>query len=401
MIRGFHNIDSMSAYLQARVLLRSLVLVGVFVTLVAGCIFTGRGGASKRATALSVGYDHSCAVLSDGEVKCWGGNDWDQLGNGKTTSSSLPVTAKGVMGARTVTAGSSEHSCAVGSGGSISCWGFGPDGELGNGSQSDDSPPVTVVGITDAVDVSAGESHACALLAGGTVWCWGDNVDWQLGDGVTTHYSFSGGDDFSASPVEVKKIRNATAISAGGDHTCALLKGETVWCWGWGGFGSGNRLPTEVKGLKHVAAISVGYFHVCAVLSTGSVVCWGPNDYGELGNGTKSTSQKPVAVEGITDAKSISAGEYYSCAVLSSGRAKCWGWNAFAELGNGVTSKSSTTPVDVGGITNAEVIGAGKDNTCVLLVDGKVKCWGWNGNGGIGDGTRKNSWTPVGVAGLS
>jgi alpha-tubulin suppressor-like RCC1 family protein len=349
----------------------------------------------------SLGGYHTCALLSDGTVKCWGEN-WDgQLGDGKSNPienySAIPVT---VTGLSTAVAVSTEdyYTCALLSDGTAKCWGDNTFGELGDGTTTSSSTPVPVSGLINAVAIAVGGRFTCALLSDGTAKCWGNNWYGQLGDGTTTD---------SHTPVPVSGLINAVAIATGGYHTCALLSDGTVKCWGWndyGQLGDGTTTlrttPVTVSGLTNAVAIAAGDEHTCALLSDGTVKCWGYNGVGQLGDGKsnpiESHSAIPVTVTGLSNAVAIAAGWAHTCALLSDGTAKCWGDNDFGQLGDGTTTLR-TTPVTVSGLTNAVAIAAGTYHTCALLSNGTVKCWGYNGVGQLGDGTTTNRNTPVTV----
>jgi alpha-tubulin suppressor-like RCC1 family protein len=393
-----------------------LCLFALPVLVTAGCGSSGSGakpnrGEDSSATAqsdraIAAGSRYTCALLGGGTVKCWGDNDAGQLGNGTGENSPIPVTVSSITNASAVSA-ASFHTCALLSGGKIECWGDNEDGQLGNGTTTGSSTPVQVSGITSASAVSASGYDTCALISGGTVECWGENDYGQLGDGVTSHGFKEPIEevDYSPTPVMVKGITDATAVSVGGSvegsHTCALLSGGTVVCWGWNGYGQlGNgttkdsAIPVAVSGIANASAISAGMSHTCALLSGGTVECWGSNELGQLGNGKKKDSPIPVDAEGITDASAISAGMSHTCALLSGGTVNCWGSNDYGQLGNG-TQEDSAIPVAVSGIANASAISAGSDHTCALLSGGTVKCWGENGEGQFGNGTEENSPIPV------
>jgi alpha-tubulin suppressor-like RCC1 family protein len=300
------------------------------------------------AVSVAAGESHTCAVRSDATVACWGGNDYWQLGNGTNTNSLIPKQVSGITDAVSVAAGK-LHTCVVRSGGTVSCWGRNFSGQLGNGLSNTNAPtPVQVTGITDAIAVAAGESHTCAVRSNGTVSCWGYNGDGQLGNGTTTS---------SSTPVEVSGITDATGVAAGPSHTCATHTDGTVSCWGYNSYGQlGNgttttsSTPVAVTGITNAVAITVGTYHTCATRTDGRVSCWGYNGAGQLGNGSNATRvTTAVEVTGTTDAVTIAAGNYDTCATHTDGTVSCWGYNANGELGDGTTDYSNV-PVAVVGI---------------------------------------------------
>jgi alpha-tubulin suppressor-like RCC1 family protein len=203
-------------------------------------------------------------------------------------------------------------------------------------------------------------------------------------------------------------ISGMQAVLAGENHSCALTTAGAVMCWGnndYGQLGNGTLIssatPVQVTGLvSDVIAISIGIIHSCALTGDGGVQCWGDNSEAQLGNGSTTGSNIPVAVTdlggGIT---AITSGAGHTCALTSGGAVKCWGYNSDGQLGNGTTTNSNI-PVAVTGLSNGvSAISSGGVHSCALTT-GVMKCWGYNVYGQLGDGTTTDSSTPVAVTGL-
>ncbi len=350
------------------------------------------------ATAIAAGSQHSCAIRPGGGLSCWGHNHDGQLGDGTTMTRLEPVMVAGiaaVAGVVTSRYPDFRHTCALSSGGSVSCWGSNRVGQLGDGTTSNALTPVPVSGISDATALAAGAQHTCALRTGGGVACWGENRSGQLGDGTTSTAAAPG----APIPVTVDGLTDATAITAGDTHTCALRVGGQIACWGYG-LASGTEqnalTPTNVAGITNAIGVSAGAAHTCALLAGGGIACWGNNEAGQLGAGSSAPYSKvPVPVLGIADARAVSAGQFYTCAVRSDHRVMCWGDNLYGQLGDG-TNTASPVPVTVSTITDAKAIAAGEKVTCALDSGGLVRCWG---AGPLGNGSASASNTPVVVWG--
>jgi alpha-tubulin suppressor-like RCC1 family protein len=355
------------------------------------------------ASMVAAGDVHTCALAAS--VMCWGNDGYGQLGDGKVRAySTIPVAVEGLVDVTAIAAGAG-HTCAiVYNGNAVKCWGDNSAGQLGDGTQTDRSTPVTVLGLTStAVAITAGAYHTCVLTALHTVVCWGYNAHGQLGIGSSVAGTTSAG----AAAVTA----NATSVSAGGQHTCATLSSGTPVCWGENGDGElGNGTtedayaPTHVNGWLALgsstgSAITAGAHHTCA-LDGAAVACWGWNRYGQLGDGSTTDRLTPVQVSGITTATSAFTGDAHTCARLLSGTLSCWGWNGYGQLGDGTTTNRST-PVAVPGISSAMTGDGGSEHTCVALADGTLRCWGQNSWSQLGDGTIANRTTPVAVSGLS
>lgn len=363
-------------------------------------------GLTRGVTAIAVGWYHTCALLSGGGVKCWGENEYGQLGDNSTTDRPTPVDVFGLENGSMAIAAGGSHTCSLGVEGTAKCWGSNEYSPLSIGTAEERGLPMGMAGLTnDVTAIAVGGFHTCALLSSGGVKCWGENEYGQLGNGMTVD---------SRKPVDVAGLTSGvTAIAVGWYHTCALLSGGGVKCWGWNDAGqlgdnstADHHTPVDVVGLTSgVKAIAAGGFHTCALLSIGGAKCWGENIDGQLGNGTNDGSSSPVDVVGLGgSAMAIAAGEEHTCAEVwknSNAGMKCWGWNEYGQLGDGTTN-SSSTPVDVAGLASgAATIAPGYSHTCALLSGGVAKCWGDNEFGQLGDGTTNSSNKPVDVIGLA
>ena len=292
--------------------------------------------AEERVAHVAAGGAHACAVLSNGDLRCWGGNTRGQLGTSTLLPSRAPQLVTGLGRARAVAAGA-NHTCIARRDGTVRCWGSNSVGQLGDGTTTQRVLPTVAMGITNAQEVAAGDSHTCVLRANGTVSCFGLNTSGQLGDGTTAN-------------------RNT---------------------------------PVNVVGVTDAVAIAVNTTHACALRSTGGVQCWGNNSNGQLGDGTTTNRTAPIPVMGLSDAVQIAVGDRFSCALRQSGAVVCWGFNNIGQLGDGTTAQR-VIPGAVPGITDATRLVAGSLHLCVRRATGAVQCWGGGTSGQIGDGTYVN-----------
>ena len=344
-------------------------------------------GPGRSARAIGVGAFHTCAVLDGGSVRCWGFGGEGRLGYANTAAigddeppgSVGPVDLGPGRTASSITAGSG-HTCAVLDDATLRCWGFGGDGRLGYGNSNaigdDETParagPVDIGAGRTAVAVSAGGTHTCAVLDDGNVRCWGFADTGQLGyaDNVTIGENETPG---SVGPVDLGPGRTAKAITAGNGHTCALLDNGSVRCWGFGGNGRlgygdqrtigdsetpGSVGPVDLGAGRTAVAISAGDGYTCAVLDDGNVRCWGFGRDGRLGYANTNDigddetpgSVAPIDLGAGRRAVAISAGTRHTCARLDDGTVRCWGAGAFGPLGycNEDTIGDDETPGSVG-----------------------------------------------------
>lgn len=377
---------------------------------------TAAGGSTALlAKAITTGESHTCALLKDGTVYCWGNNCDGQLGDGTQASAcgmigggnvpwtATPVQVKNLSAVTALTSGY-RHSCAI-SGGRVYCWGYGNDGQLGNGTSGSEyisSTPVAVSDITNATSLAAGEKFTCALLDDATVKCWGNNDNGELGDGTANSKN---------TPVTVVSDTNVsvplsqvTSIVAGSTHACAVQAGGSSVCWGlnsFGQLGSGDNEsglgPISTK-LSNVSELSASYENTCARLSDRSMTCVGCGYFGELGTGTKDNSFNAVSpiLPPPAEVDSIALGQSYTCAILSSDKSiMCWGLNWAGQLGVGYQSDEPVlSPAPVTGFSGVVTIAAKVAHTCALAGDGTAYCWGFGDTGQLGNGSNASSNTP-------
>ena len=397
-------------------------------------------GLSSGVTSIAARLGYACAVTSAGAVKCWGENRYGALGNGSTNDNKIPVNVVGLTSGVTSVDTGPLHACAIMTTGRVKCWGNNSNGELGNGSTINSSAPVDASVLTSGVtSVAAGQGFTCVLTSAGGVKCWGTNSNGELGNGSTTS---------SKDPVDVVGLTSGVkAITANLSYPCALTSGDGVKCWG------GQRgIPVDVTGVTSgVSTIGAGssYGLACAIMREGGARCWAVNtptsaDLKGLPSGvtaialggqdtacvltnaggvmcpkrTPNTDTTTwVAVDGLTatsagrptpsstvtvgNTSAFAIGSLHSCAVTIAGGVKCWGYNRNGALGNGSTADSAA-PVEVVGLASGvSAIVTGSEFSCGLTTGGGVKCWGANPDGELGTGSKANSLIPVDVSGLT
>ena len=354
-----------------------------------------------RADGIAAGGAHTCAVgrgatadSADAFV-CWGSDQAGQLGDNGDDDRAQPGPIELPLAPRAIAAGA-LHSCAVDSSAALWCWGRGSSGQLGPGHLVDTPFPVQVAlptGTSAAVAPAAGDAHSCVLVSpadglGDEILCFGDNSHGQLGDGTLTGRATP-----AAAPLGAAGTR-ASAVVAGGAHTCALDVDGQIWCWGRGdsgqiGDGAAVDRPTPtvvpLPSGTPAAALAAGAAHTCAVDQMGTVYCWGANDRGQLGLGAAGANlPTPTALAPLAGpAAGVSAGGAHTCATVVGGAIWCWGANESGQLGDGTTIDRAT-PVAVAGATGT--VSAGGSHTCAATADHIVRCWGADTSGQLGDG---------------
>lgn len=401
----------------------------------------GTGGGVASVVA---GGSHTCARIATGGIRCWGKGNEGQRGynnaddSGKT-SSTLPSAAGSIPEleqARQVVAGTA-HTCALFNNGQVACWGRGAEGQLGYNSIASvgDNESVASYGYVNVggnvTRIAAGGHHTCAVLDTGNVRCWGSNSRGQLGYGNNTGTRAKVGDDEAPYTLGDVPLGGALVadVTAGLEHTCVLLRDGNVRCWGRGaegqlGYGNStdqgaSQIPPATNlnfNLARVRQVVAGGYHTCAMLENGSVVCWGKASSGQLGvsqvyNATTPNNsnnwgdaagetpydlarQYPLDLGGGRKALAVTAGAEYSCALLDTGAVRCWGFNTNGELGQGTTAvrptPTTTGAIDVSLGASVVRLTSGANHNCALLTSGQVRCWGKGADGQLGYGNTNN-----------
>jgi alpha-tubulin suppressor-like RCC1 family protein len=347
----------------------------------------------------AAGGNHSCAVTEQGTVKCWGDNEYGQLGDGTTTDRDAPVDVLGLPEVVSVSPGPTT-TCAITSAGGVWCWGANSVGQLGDGSTTPRHLPGPVAGLASGVtSISVGSEYACAVTDADEALCWGWNAYGQLGDGTT---------DDRLVPTPVSGLpAGARRIAAAQYHTCALDLDGAAWCWGDPGSGMPqSSVPVAVPGLgSGLVDIAVGSLfgdsnqRACARTQGGAVLCWG----GLLG-GAYSEGGSAAVVPGLeSGVAALALGSVHSCALMATRQVRCWGRNEYGQLASSEFEISfDEEPAAVYGLTGGALsVSAGWFHTCVVVPGDGMRCWGSDHDGQVGDGPPPApSATPLPVVGL-
>ena len=393
-----------------RPLFIALAVVAVAIIAVAGTSplwwpSSNDGADQTIATeTLEVSFGVACSIR-DSELYCWGGNDDGQLGDGTTTDRATPAKVNGLTDVTAVAVGGfldtedqiKATTCAIASGEAY-CWGAAGSGQVGNGSDSQETQttPLKVSNLTNVTAIATSYAATCAV-SDGDLYCWGYGTTGQIGNGGTTERVLS--------PTKVSGISDVKSVSMGSGTVCAIDGESDLYCWGSnqdGQLGDGStsqrNSPVKVNLLKDVDDVSVGmsrdsdkrlHIETCAI-ADGKVYCWGN------GLGTDSTDRSaPAEVTGLTDPKQISADVDTACVVEEAGDVYCWGNNTKGQVGNGTTT-SVDKPTKVSSLRDIDVVKTGGSTTCASTDANEVYCWGTNSSKQVSSsGDSTGSTTPV------
>lgn len=336
---------------------------------------------TQGATQIDCGDFHTCARLVDGTARCWGRNDHGQLGDGTTVDRHAPVSPAGLRGVVEVAAGTS-FTCARLEGGTAQCWGTGR--MLGDGAAHTNLPPTPVAQLSSLVEIRAAGLVTCARRDDGAR-CWGLEGDRAR----------------AATRTDLAELGKPVELATGSAHACGRQADGTVRCWGdfeWTVGAARSFLRPEIRGAKRLVT---GDDFLCAIVDGGAVRCWGRNDDGQLGKAPdEDVHATAVEIRGVAHAERLAAGEGQACAVLTGGAVQCWGANEEGELGLGTRTTTELPQAAVKGLSSVRDVCIGSSHACALTEEGSVHCWGANAAGQVGDGTKDRALSPRRVLGI-
>ncbi len=341
-------------------------------------------GSTFTWSSILPGAGHAIATRSDGTLWAWGGsNTTGPAGFGDSSSRTSP-TQLGTATDWAAATGTSLNSYALKTDGTL--WSSGANNNLKLA-----TPYVAPVAIASGVTaMSQGSSRSHFIRSDGTLWGMGSNFS-DLGDGTTTR---------RPAPVQIGTATNWQSIAGGRQFALAIRSDGTLWGTGLNSLnqlGDGTtttRLSFVQLGSSTWSKASAGGYHGLAIRSDGTLWAWGYNFYSQLGDGTTTTSSSPIQIGTGTDWQSIATGEYSSYALKTDGTLWAWGWNAFSQLGDGTTTNRSS-PVQIGTATDWASLSAGTSHTLALKTNGTLWAWGNNSDGQLGNGTTTNLSVPT------
>lgn len=363
--------------------------------LLAGCAGEPQGaGRGVTFASVSAGRLHTCAVTDQRDIYCWGHNEYGALGDSTTSQRSTPVRVHAALAFQSVSAGF-DYTCALTTAAAAYCWGANFNGQLGDGTTINRLVPVPVEGGLQFREIAAGEAHTCAVSPPTAAYCWGAPLGPDPDGGIL--------------PIQLRPVRltlGFATVSSGYEISCAVSPTGAVYCWGQQPPGvviSDTSLlaiasPAPVANGVSLASVSAGHKHACGLAPDGHAYCWGRNTSGQLGDSTTTDRLSPVPLAGAAVFASLTAhAPSHSCGIDGAGTALCWGQNSFGQLGNG-TRTSSTVPAPVAESSPFVSLSVGFAHTCGVTVAGTALCWGSGGFGQLGTGAAGDTTRPVAVA---
>jgi alpha-tubulin suppressor-like RCC1 family protein len=384
----------MNRFTQLLTALAVAALVGLSAPIPASAAPDSSLGVLKVSAGGTVdqNYSHTCAILSDHSMWCWGANSYGQLGDPALSTLSseptlLPNKVAGDHQWETFDTGEG-HTCAIDTAGALWCWGADTYGQLGNNSSdfSAHATPIKVGVDSNWTGVTALAAHTCAIKSTGTIWCWGYG-DTRLGLGAVGNQLV---------PVQVGSDNNWAAIDAGYQHTCATKRNGTLWCWGHmdPSYATQYEYPTQIGTSTDNGWVGAGGWNSCTITNTAAhtLRCYGVNGDGQGGTGSTDFLTDLTAVSGGGSWISAGLGHQHTCGVQANNTLWCWGYEGNGGLG-GVGD--SLVPRAAGTDHLWTAVDSGPYHSCGITTGRDLYCWGLNNYGQVGDGTTTDRYAPV------
>lgn len=342
----------------------------------------------------AVGSDHSCGIMTDGTIWCWGRGPLDLENPGDRITTETPIQFGSDSDWVELSVAGDNH-CGLKTDGSAWCWGNNSGGQLGDGTSSSSYVPVEPISELDWNYIGATRSSTCGIKEDDTLWCWGSNYEGKLGIGSQELWYDT--------PQQVGDSGDWLMVSAGDGHACGIRTDNTLWCWGsneQGRLGQGNQdeedsslVPVQVGTDSDWVDLSVGE-HSCAIRENGSLWCWGDNHGGQLGDGTTEDRSLPVRTVAEAQWIEIAVSHRHSCGIQDDGSLWCWGRNTYGQLGTPEDGLQYAEPTRVDIDREFVTVATGPENTCTVTDQGALYCWGSNDHGQVGDGTTEERLSP-------
>lgn len=336
---------------------------------------------TARWKAVATGFEHGCGILSGGDAYCWGQNA-RALGTGLDIDSIYAVPVDTALSFASI-CNLSEATLALDTVGDLHGWGRARDYEAGSNDWNGYKTPNKATTSAKFRSIDCGVGHGCGVTQENDVYCWGTN---RLGEVDP----MSAGDDSRPNSIRDQFPTPDMAFidaAAGANHSCAVTRDGAVWCWGDNTLGqlgvadpSAGPTPVEVLPAEAGATeVTAGLDHTCALVADGAVECWGDNDLGQLGTASDPGHGSTVRLE--TDRPIASLAESVgnsTCALDSDGRVGCWGDNSRGQLGVGNSVQEPGTLVWLDNLGEVTEVSVGGDYACAVVRAGSIFCWGGN-----------------------
>ena len=336
----------------------------------------------------------------------WGWNIDGELGDGTNTDQNTPLLISTNNVWQFISTGTSQTQ-AIKSDGTLWAWGYNPAGELGDGTNANRNIP-TQIGVDNNWQiVCAGMSKTLGIKNNGTLWAWGANTG-DYGNGTV---NTSGGGSSISIPTQIGTGMNWQSCSSGRDFSVAIKTNGTLWSCGQnikGQLGNGNNLNfipyiyfwNQISSSTSWQTTSAGDYFTTALKSDGTLWAWGDNQYGQLGNSTYISSYVPIQIGTDNNWQTIRSGYSTTLALKNDGTLWAWGSNYHGQLGNG-TNQNRNFPTQIGSDNDWQSISIDSGHSMAVKTNGTLWGWGWNSFGQLGDGSNIDKLIPTLISCIS